>query len=190
MEPNVFCVGMNKTGLTSMVAAFEELGIGPVARSTSSATMMGLFNQIIMDDDYLPSLRVAKQFTAFADRPWNAWGMYRLLDRAFPGSKFILTVRDPESWWQSVKHWVTVEKPYMQQCYRVHLRAPRFSKSALIRGYRLYNARVASHFNGADDFLRMNIIDGDGWDKLCPFLDRPRPSTPFPHLNRQPHQVG
>jgi hypothetical protein len=27
----------------------------------------------------------------------------------------------------------------------------------------------------------MNIIDGDGYDKLCPFLNLPLVDRPFPH---------
>jgi Sulfotransferase domain len=36
-----------------------------------------------------------------------------------------------------------------------------------------------------DDLLEMNIIAGEGWDKLCPFLGVPLPSVPFPHLHRR-----
>ncbi len=34
-----------------------------------------------------------------------------------------------------------------------------------------------------DDLLVMNICDGDGWEVLCPFLDKPIPAVSFPHLN-------
>jgi hypothetical protein len=31
----------------------------------------------------------------------------------------------------------------------------------------------------------MNLVEGDGWEKLCPFLGVPVPSVPFPHLHRR-----
>ena len=36
-----------------------------------------------------------------------------------------------------------------------------------------------------DRWLEMNICDnGDGWDKLCSFLNVPVPDIPFPHSNK------
>jgi hypothetical protein len=29
----------------------------------------------------------------------------------------------------------------------------------------------------------MNTIEGDGWEKLCNFLDKPIPQIPYPHKN-------
>ena len=34
-----------------------------------------------------------------------------------------------------------------------------------------------------DRLLVMDIIAGDGWDKLCPFLGKPVPEAAFPHRN-------
>jgi hypothetical protein len=31
--------------------------------------------------------------------------------------------------------------------------------------------------------LIMDIAAGDGWDKLCPFVERDIPPMPFPHQN-------
>ena len=30
----------------------------------------------------------------------------------------------------------------------------------------------------------MNITQGDGWDKLCPYLNKDIPDTAFPHSNK------
>lgn len=43
-------------------------------------------------------------YDCFADFPFP--GLYRVLDRRFPNSRFILVRRDPENWVRSVrKHW-------------------------------------------------------------------------------------
>ena len=35
------------------------------------------------------------------------------------------------------------------------------------------------------DFLEMNIIKGEGWEKLCPFLGINAPTSHFPHENKR-----
>jgi len=53
-----------------------------------------------------------------------------------------------------------------------------------LKRYENYNKRAIEHFKErTDKLLVMNIIDGDGWDKLCNFLNKPIPNKPFPHKN-------
>jgi len=48
----------------------------------------------------------------------------------------------------------------------------RFDKEAII------------HFKDQPErLLVMNICGGDGWEKLCPFLEKSIPNVPFPRLN-------
>ena len=34
----------------------------------------------------------------------------------------------------------------------------------------------------------MDICNGDGWDKLCKFLNLQKPNTKFPHYNKLTRQ--
>ena len=34
------------------------------------------------------------------------------------------------------------------------------------------------------NLVKMNLAEGDGWEKLCVFLGKETPATAFPHLNR------
>jgi hypothetical protein len=53
---------------------------------------------------------LAKKYDAFQDNPWPLF--YKELDREFPGSKFVLTVRDEVSWIKSqVSHFGYAETP-------------------------------------------------------------------------------
>jgi hypothetical protein len=52
-----------------------------------------------------------------------------------------------------------------------------------------HNERVQADIP-AHRLLVMNIIEGDGWDKLCPFLGTKIPSLPFPHENPTPPEPG
>ena len=36
-----------------------------------------------------------------------------------------------------------------------------------------------------DDLLVMDCDEPDKWEKLCPFLGRPVPETPYPHTGRK-----
>jgi len=40
------------------------------------------------------------------------------------------------------------------------------------------------HSNRPYQLLVMCRENGDGWDKLCPFIKADFPSLPFPHMNR------
>lgn len=46
------------------------------------------------------------------------------------------------------------------------------------------NNEMIQYFgNKKSQLLVMNIINGDGWNKLCFFLNKPIPNKPFPHKN-------
>jgi len=48
--------------------------------------------------------------------------------------------------------------------------------------YERHVEEVMTYFKDRpQDLLVMNIVDGDGFEVLAPFLDRPMPSEPFPH---------
>jgi hypothetical protein len=48
-----------------------------------------------------------------------------------------------------------------------------------------YNARVIDYFQGRPDkLLILNVCDGEGYDKLCPFLGLDVLNEPFPHKNK------
>ena len=132
-------------------------------------------------------LKLAERFQAFEDRPWNMWQMYRHLDEYFHDSRFILTVRDPESWWRSAEQWLKTN-PTKLELYQLHLMVPRLDKQEMIESYLRYNAEVEDYFKGTEKLLVMDIEAGDGWTALCDFLNVRAPAVPFPHRNRQAYQ--
>jgi hypothetical protein len=138
--------------------------------------------------DFDRVLDAAEHFRAFQDRPWNIWDMYQRLDGRFEGSYFILTERNPETWWRSVEKWLTVSHPKDHDKllrYLKHLKVDRLEKATFLNAYQAYNQAVKSYFKGRDNFLVMNLENGDGWDKLCPFVGVPIPHVNFPHANKQ-----
>lgn len=182
----VFCIGMNKTGTSTMNHCFKLLNLTPVASPTSySPEVRKQIRHFYKHKDYNQMLDLAKNYKAFEDRPWNMWTMYRHLHTRFPDSLFILTIRDPESWWRSTERWITVTKPEVLARYQLHLRVHQPSKESMTDSYLRYNREVEAYFADTGQLLLMDIEQGDGWEKLCGFLDVPIPEEAFPHANRQ-----
>jgi len=181
----IFGIGINKTGTTSLKRCFDILGLHPIAPCLgSSHELKAVAQRLFVKGEYEPALQFAKDYRSFEDRPWNYWEMYRYLDRRFPDSHFILTVRDPQSWWRCVERWIIYMKPWLAKRYRVHLRANNLNKDDMIKGYLRYNRDVIDYFQKKENFLIMDFEKGDGWVPLCTFLDCSIPQEPFPHVNR------
>ncbi len=182
----VFCIGMNKTGTSTMRHCFKALDLEPIASPSSiEKNYKGVIKQFYSDHNYQELIKLAKNYKSFEDRPWNMWEVYRYLDEHFPDSLFVLTVRSENSWWASVENWVTIVKPQILDRYKMHLRCNDFDKEALIDSYRRHNEDVINYFKGTDKLLVMNFEKGDGWEKLCKFLGKPIPQQAFPHANKQ-----
>lgn len=174
MHLKVFGIGFHKTGTTSLKAALEMLGY----RVTGP--------NFVDDEDVAESvlakaLAVAPQFNAFQDNPWPI--LYREMDQAFPGSKFILTIRHEAEWYASaLRQFGARTTPMRRFIYGAG--SPLGNEASYRARYRSHNEAVLQYFAARPaDFLLMNITRGDGWDLLCSFLGCEAPSHPFPYKN-------
>ena len=62
---------------------------------------------------------------------------------------------------------------------------PDVTDEQLVERYERHNADVMKHFSGRlGDLLVVNWEDGDGWTRLCHFLEMDVPEKPFPHANK------
>lgn len=172
----VFCLGFHKTGTTSLGAALDILGY-----RVSGA--FGVNDPEIATRALEQAMVLADRYDAFQDNPWPI--LYRELDAAFPGSKFILLLRDPEAWIQSqVQHFGHRETPMRRWIYGDQHGSPVGSEGVYLRRYRAHNQAVMDYFaERPDDLLILNLSGGEGWQQLCPFLGEAIPEMPFPHAN-------
>jgi hypothetical protein len=117
--------------------------------------------------------------------------LYRQLDQAYSGSKFILTIRNEGAWLKSVEnHWDRNCNPFRHQwdtdpfSHRIHRAIygrKSFDALVFLERYRRHNAEVLEYFRyRPDDLLQMDMSNGAGWSGLCHFLDRPVPSEAYP----------
>ena len=178
----VFEIGHGKTGSTSLFHAMKRLGFTachwPIPGSR----------------DWLPKLLLGEDFRFdFLDgHEFSGNGLerfYRHLDRLYPDAKFILTVRDESDWLRSYQRHLqgtrNLHQPvhfyaYMLSSYG----AGNFDSDLWLRAYRNHNSEVQEYFKDRPEkLLVMNVCSGDGYEKLCPFLNLPVLSEPFPRKN-------
>lgn len=172
----VFCIGFQKTGTCSMMAALRTLGYR-VAGARHD------FIQAVHDRDIRPIDDLVERFAAFQDNPWPV--LFRLLDERYPGSRFILTVRDEDGWYRSIlNHFGVFGERLMGFTYG--RRNPAGNEALYRARFRAHNEEVRAYFaDRPADFLVMNIREGDGWPELCAFLGVDVIDGPFPHRNER-----
>lgn len=175
-------VGLSKTGTTSLHRAFGMLGLRSLHFDDKR------LNDVIDGSNAHPDFRRYDDVDAVLDIP--AACFFEELTAAYPQCKCILTVRDELGWWKSMATH-TDRRPVASpedNRFKWHLRNFVYGSSAPIeflyrKRYRQHNDRVIQTVP-ADRLLIMDITAGDGWEKLCPFLDMDPPSLDFPHQNR------
>ncbi|MGA8261303.1 MAG: sulfotransferase family protein [Arenicellales bacterium] len=175
MRTKVFCIGFHKTGTTSLAVALEQFGY----RVTGP---FGVSDPNIEKNAVPMACALARNFDAFQDNPWPI--IYKELDKEFPGSKFILMLRDPESWIKSqVEHFGRKETAMRKWIYGAG--CPEGNEDIYVKRFEEHNNAALRYFRDRpQDLLVMDLAKGDGWRKLCPFLGIDIPDIAFPHANK------
>ena len=169
-RPRCWGVGLGRTGTTSLCDALRILGYNPVRHN--------------------PRFEELASLEGGTDNGVTVF--YKYLDYKFPGSKFVLTIRDLGDWLPSIKY-ITDQNPVrsldedMPIMRRMALyELVTFDTEKFAAGYLRHHADVRRYFaKRPDDLLEMRIVQGEGWKKLCPHLGLPIPSVAFPHSNKR-----
>ena len=203
-KPKIFCIGLNKTGTTSLEVAFKELGF-----------VVGNQRQgeLLLDDwikyDYDRIYKLCKTAQVFQDAPFSYPYTYQYLDKRFPNSKFILTIRDnPEQWYNSLirfhsKMWadgkrIPTKEDLMQADYihkgrpwltnRALFKTPEddpYNKGLLLKYYESHVGNVIEYFKyKPNKLLVINISKKNSYIKMCNFLNKKPSRNEFPWENK------
>lgn len=181
MSAKVFVIGFHKTGTTSLGKALRVLGYR-VGRTDWKAKLSD--RPVPLTQSGLADLAIgeAAGADAFEDNPWPM--VFRELDAAFPGSKFILTRRDPGAWLRSVnEHFGTRESTMRGFIYGADAAAPFGNETRYLCRYQQHIDDVLQYFAGRPDDLLVIDIASAEWGPLCRFLGHKVPSRAFPHAN-------
>ena len=172
----IFGIGLSKTGTTSLFAALDMLGYRAATYRHFRSLGLDGWLRGDFDVDYLAG------YDAATDLPLATY--YPQLDALYPGSLFILTVREVESWLESARRHFTNE-PASAFGRDVRLAAygiTGFDESRFRLVYERHLRDVNEYFRERrDSLLTLDIVGGEGWDELCPFLGRKIPQVTFPH---------
>lgn len=160
-NPLIFGIGMNKTGTSSLTAALYELGF-PCLHSAKTVKQAVAANEI---SGFPPLHPYDAQYKAFCDSPINY--MFKKLDKAYPGSRFILTVREMAPWIISRMSQFGSTPNHHKKQWHDHVQG------------------VLEHFSSRrEDLLIYDLCGGEGWPLLCKFLRVPIPDKDFPWKNK------
>ncbi|MCK5581988.1 MAG: sulfotransferase [Candidatus Omnitrophica bacterium] len=172
----IFCIGMFRTGTTSLGYALETLGYKTLHGPWWSDGMLKdpFYEKPQMWPPYYSLIKsTIKNYEAFEDYPWMY--LYEECDKWFPDAKFILTIRDPERVVAStINQYGSSGRPLWKMP----------SRNKIIKRYLTHFYRVVNYFRSKKNLLIMNLEAGDGWNKLCPFLDVNEVNLEFPHRNK------
>ena len=206
-RPKVFCIGRNKTGTTSIAAALSQLGYR-VANQQEG--------ELLIEDwakrDFRSLIAYCKKYDAFQDSPFSRHFTYQAMDMAFPGSKYILTIREtPEEWYESVVRFQSFRfykrtgerrlptagelknDPYLYPGYLLRVRelaggadqGDPYNRQCMISNYLDHNKQVEEYFrHRPSDLLILNLSKPDSMKKLCCFLGHSFNGQSMPHLNK------
>ena len=199
----VFCVGAGKTGTTSLAALFEKLGyaVGDQVKGELLLHEWAVRN-------FRPIISLAQTAQFFQDMPFSCSYTYQALDMAFPGSKFILSIRSsPEEWYSSLVrfHAMLVGKgrvptaddlrefPYrykgwileaIRLVYGIDETEP-YERNRLIAWYNSHNEAIRRYFeNRPGSLLVVDISQRNAVDEILGFLGISYQGIlEMPHLN-------
>ncbi|MGW8159184.1 sulfotransferase family protein [Desulfoprunum sp.] len=176
----IFGIGLNKTGTTTLGRCGKILGY----RYTECDR--GLLEDVVLRNDFARIGQTVERFDLFEDWPWPL--IYKDLDRMYPGSRFILTIRKNENVWLDSLKSHSLRTPPLQHCRKLAYgyNFPHGHEQEHLELYRRHNDNVRAYFKDRDrDFLEICWENGDGFEKLCNFLGREVPAVPLPHANKK-----
>jgi hypothetical protein len=189
----IFGIGFHRTGTTSLTFALQMLGIKTIHWPNDEET----YKQLIRGDY---KLKIMKNYQSANDLTITPF--FKQLDKEFPNSKFILTVRNLNSWLNSVRvHWGNETNRDIDKINSHFEKVTSFSRIAnfgcltysetrLKEVYEDHIDKVNHYFKDRpNDLLVLNICNGEGWEKLCPFLKKEIPHESFPHRNQNNYKI-
>lgn len=200
---DVIGAGFGRTGTASLKAALDHLGFGPcyhmfevLARPERMSSWSDALDGREIDwEDVFAGYRSTVD--------WPGTAFWRELTEAYPEAKVILTVRDPEKWYESTYNTLyqiakqmngdlsampAEERAFAERTFPTINKMiwkgtfdERFAdREYAIEVFERHNAEVRRAVP-AEQLLVYQL--GQGWEPLCDFLGVDVPAEEFPHVN-------
>ena len=196
----VFGAGFGRTGTMSLKFALEKLGIGPcyhMREVVSRPSHIKLWYDISCGEEYPNWNRLFSGFNSAVDFPVCLF--YKQLINKFPDAKFILTLRDFDTWYISTANTIYKVPSILPDWFKglvypirifiamqvnliwVGLFKNNFSDRESTKLIYYEHIESVKKIIPTDKLLIYNVKEG--WGPLCEFLDVEVPGIPFPKVN-------
>jgi Sulfotransferase domain len=183
--------GFGRTGTLSTKTALEELGFGPCYHMVETFRIPGATElwEAVVSGEPIAWSTIFDGYQATVD--WPGCTFYKELMQTYPDAKVLLTVRDPERWYESVTNTiyrapngVSADNPHARMLsalvWEGTFNGKFEDKDYAIAVFNRHNDEVRQYVP-AEKLLVYNVKEG--WEPLCAFLGVAVPDKPFPHLN-------
>ena len=190
MGLKVIGAGFGRTGTASLKLALEKLLGGPCHHMSE---VLGNAGQVDMWLDAAAGKpdwdAIFDGYVATVDFPTSFY--WRELADHYPEAKIVLSVRDPERWFESTQE--TIFSPRLgelsadtkwsrmaEATIGAHFPCPQDDREGMVAAFNAHADAVKAAF-GPDRLLVFEARQG--WAPLCELLGVPEPDEPYPHIN-------
>jgi Sulfotransferase domain len=203
----VIGAGLPRTGTLSQKVALEMLGFGPCYH------MVNVLGDLDLAAHWRAAVdgnadwdETFEGFESTVD--WPGSFFYKELAEKYPDAKVVLGTRDGDAWVRSMRE--TIWGVFYGDGLVRHLSGARatidpkwasyldmmdtmWKRSGLMVSADQSDEEMAAGVERYHEEVKQNVPEdrllvwsvGEGWDRLCDFLEVPVPDTPFPHLNEK-----
>lgn len=201
----LFCIGLNKSGTTTIEATIRATGIFQLGSQVEGEQLLGDY----IEANFPKIVNFSKSADFFQDVPFSLPRMYEPLAEAFPDAKFILTVRNSaQQWYSSIVNFHSQilncdgipkqsdidkrAKPYpnffhilFNRAYKTPIGDP-YNRKILMDMYNRHIHDVKEFFQGSGRLLVVNVAQPNDFERFFNFIGicPPHNMTGFPMTNR------
>lgn len=197
MALDIIGAGFGRTGTNSLRLALEQLGFGPchhMFEVRDNPAQLAFWEAAARGEDVDWDVGL-RGYRSQVDWPGAAY--WRELAAHYPDAKVILSIRNPDKWFDSVQQTIG---PFMTTQRGKHDTAHRnamaemchsFIAQGIFDGRMDDRAHATAVFNDHIETVKAAIpaerllvyATGSGWGPLCDFLGVPVPDVPYPNTN-------
>jgi hypothetical protein len=199
MALQVIGAGFGRTGTNSLKLALEHLGFGPCHHMKE---VFPRINQIQWFEQAANGKepdwdKVFAHFEASVD--WPSCTYFETLAKHYPDAKVILSVRDPQRWYDSVRETIYPASTQVPRWMKSMSSRLRLQESMVMKT--IWSGTFQDRFEDRDHAIgvyqqhienvkskipadRLLIHEAtQGWEPLCEFLGKSVPNQPYPKVN-------
>ncbi|KPL48200.1 hypothetical protein XAXN_15275 [Xanthomonas axonopodis] len=193
MSLQLIGAGLGRTGTLSLKLALERLGVGRCYHAMELAANLrqDLQHWEAAIDGHPDWDALFAGYAATTDYPGCCF--WEELSAHFPHAKVILTVRDPDAWFDSVSATIFSGDGSVPSLFGAHgqrvshflrrdIQAHLGDRAFMTDYFRRWNQSVIERVPPS----RLLVLDADAdahWERLCTFLDLPVPALPYPRVH-------